>query len=183
VIELTETDPEFFVVFKNFIYEGKIYSQGDDDMHEMIGGARARPADREWDRLCNCWLLGEHLVSTSFKDAIVDAIQAKMKEEECYPLDIHRAIYAKGSCSSRLRNLLVDIAVWEWDIDSIEGCRQWAAESRFMIDVAIALKERLDSDQPQESPFAHQEPCHYHEHVSEGKPCYTTMFRSSNLFS
>lgn len=65
-------------MFFAFSYRGQIYS-----------GVASEPynddEDPEWKCLEEDWVLGEHLLSIPFKDAVVDAILSKLKRGPTYP--------------------------------------------------------------------------------------------------
>ena len=52
--------------------------------------------------------------STSFKDAVVDAMIARIRHERIPPSYLHKQLYPRSARSSGIRRLMVDIAVYEW---------------------------------------------------------------------
>lgn len=100
--------------------------------------------DKEWNRLVKCWALGSKLLSTSFKDATTDAVIASPVGGP-YCLDWHETIYSVSSPRSEIRKLIVDIAVWRWEIGAMEIQSMKDEWSHFILDVAVALEKVSDS--------------------------------------
>lgn len=72
IVRLPVHSPAAFRMFLAFLYTGHVHSIFTSDS----------PSDgdnQEWNYLEEAWLLGEHLMSTSFKDAIVDTIVLKLQ--------------------------------------------------------------------------------------------------------
>jgi hypothetical protein len=160
-----------FESFQSFLYAGKVVSSQTNMKPDE---------DEEWDRLANSWILGNSLLSGSFKDAVVDAMVHKLVLAESVPLDIYTNMYQNSSESSPIRKLMVDIAVHEREEeDMVTVCtdNEPAVQAEFLRDVAVALFrfEHL----LKESPVSAKSGCYYHEHGSE-KPCYKTMFEKSS---
>ena len=84
IVALPEDNPEHFKIFSGFLYTGQVHSskEGDFKSAESSGGITM---DAEWSRICDLWVLGEKLLSSSFKDACTDAFLAKIYEKGNYP--------------------------------------------------------------------------------------------------
>lgn len=174
-VALPEHDVEAFEIWKHFVYSGAVFSQGQDDVSEEY---EQGVFDGEYDRLTNCWVLGEMLGSTSFKDAITDALVSKKTSEEMHPIDLHETIWPASPRHSGMRQLLLDIAVWEWEAPHVEKLSEGdQASSEFYFCLAqaffVAKGKDLLEGMP---PYNDEDTCQYHDHVAEGKPCYKTMF-------
>jgi len=160
-----------FESFQSFLYAGKI----------VLSETVVRPEeDKEWDNLADSWILGNSLLSGSFKDAVVDAIVHKLLLEQSVPLDIHRVLYQNSSDSSPIRKLMVDIALHSWDEEDIADVlvdEEPVLQATFLRDVAVALfmVKHLSEAQQAKSPISAKSGCFYHEHGAD-KPCYKTMF-------
>jgi hypothetical protein len=154
------------------LYTGKVYS--------AIEGEENKPGtDNVWIRLVNAWILGELLLSGSFKDAVSDAILNKLKTGR-YPTSIFCSAYKYGSANSAFRRLMVDIAVYHWNDDAMSKLhteRDQAAIVPFYQSIAVALlqwKQQPEIAKNADSPTKVEGTCFYHEHGD--KPCYKTMF-------
>ena len=70
-VRFPDDSPEYFDIFARFLYDGKI--------HSTKAGDRAIICrDEEWLRLAESWILGDKLLSTTFKDAVMDALSQKL---------------------------------------------------------------------------------------------------------
>lgn len=166
VVRLPEETAERFRVFAKFLYTGKIFSRKEGDKPSA-------KEDWEWDRLSGCWRLGDKLGSTSFQDAIVDAINHKIESTKSCPTQLHQGAYRDTATSNSLRRLAVDIAVWNWEA-MIAEAKQGPWDT-FFLDLAVRLHGLDDSERNATAPFL-GDTCKYHEHVAAKKPCYKTMF-------
>ncbi len=177
-VELQETDPEHFAIFKNFLYSGRIYSSKEDDLAKDVIDHLGRSPDKEWNRLYHSWVLGEQLLSTPFKDAVTQAIFDKTAAGPIYPVLAHLTIYPHSMPACGVRRLLIDIAVWFWRSSSFQKCGTSSVDCEFLRDICIAFGERASTGQAYDKPFLAQndDGCKYHEHVTEGKPCYLKTF-------
>lgn len=114
VIKLPEEDANLFAIFADFIYSGCVRSMRDDDK-------RNETKDSEWRRLGRCWILADKLMSDSLKDAVVDTIAEKIGRENMAPIGMHTNIYPIAVGSSGIKRLLVDIATWGWEQDTLKA--------------------------------------------------------------
>ena len=169
-------EPEIFSIFCRFLYTGQIFSIKDGDYKMTpVPEAPNRHRDAEWGRLPDAWILGEKLLSTSFKDATVDAIIAKVVDRNAWPTAMQEDIYPKSSGSSKIRKLLVDIAAWEWTEDSMSRREQGQEWAQFYFDLSTTLIKINREGTKREAPYKGEDTCIYHEHGEE-QPCYKTMF-------
>lgn len=176
LVRLPECSPEVFQIFLNFIHAGKIYSTKDDDQVEVESDSRAHFGDREMPLLAKCWVQGEILCSSSFKDATADALVQKLRDEESYPLDVYIYFYQDTATPNSMRRLQVDIAVWQWEEEDLkEQTKKHIECSEFLGDLALRLFSLSAEERKGPAPFTKND-CTYHEHVKEGKPCYKTIF-------
>ena len=177
-IALPEDHPNIFDMFFHFSLTGSIFSSRDRDYTEA-GPGDYYHTDAEWSRLGNAWSLGEKLQATSFKDAVVDAMMAKIIEQQVWPATLYRTIFPVSSKASAIRKFLVDVAIWHWGdralVDQANDPNGLSKHPEFVPDLALALYTLRHKGRTGTAPFL-EESCHYHEHVAEGKPCYKTMF-------
>lgn len=168
VVSLGSYKPENFKLFCDFLYTGRIFMAREGD--------RSGDTDEEFIRTQSAWLMAQKLLSTSFKDALVDTLIAKCVEEKFYPNSLHRAVYASGSSKSGMRKLLVDFHIWGTGAKRIEKVGFELESAEFYYDIAVARNKRKSAAKIADAPFKEEDTCRYHEHVAEGKPCYETMF-------
>ncbi|KAK4920326.1 hypothetical protein LTR49_012108 [Elasticomyces elasticus] len=93
-IYLSDLHPTDFATFANFVYTGRVMTKSDD--HD-----EATRSDGEWPRLARAWILGNRLISTSYEDAVLDAVVDKMGPPKyIIPLGFHQNIYKNtaGDC-------------------------------------------------------------------------------------
>ena len=74
-VTLPEHNVESFELFANFLYNGKVASAKHGDIESATATVTC---DSEWATLGNAWCLEQQLLSTNFKDAISDALLAKI---------------------------------------------------------------------------------------------------------
>jgi len=165
-----------FEDFHSFLSAGKVIS-GDTD---ESAGYDAEKGSEEWDRLVDSWILGNILVSGSFKDAVVDAMVHKTLTNSV-PIDIHVDLYQNSSDISPIRKLMVDIAVHLWyeeEIADLDTEEEPEVHAKFLRDMAVAFHKvkQLSKAEQAKNPIESSEGgCRYHEHGAD-KPCYKTMF-------
>ena len=167
--DLPHNSDAAFEDFHSFLYTGKVYTAEED------------LSDRdEWHHLLNAWVLGEVLLSASFKDAVLDAVLHKMSAHS--PTEMFVSAYKYSSRGSAIRRLMVDNAVYNWTESALSFSHGGICESDqaalvlFYQSVAVALlKWKLQPEiaKKADNP-TNQATCFYHEHG--GKPCYKTMF-------
>jgi hypothetical protein len=162
-----------FEDFLSFLYTGKVYSI-------VKGQERKADGAEEWVRLGNAWILGEVLLSTSFKDAVVDAMIHKISADECMPTFEILPIYRHSPAGSPVRRLMVDIAANHWSessVTAIDTDGDPAILAELFQSVIIALMKRALQPRPAKKvkhPLSQESPCFYHDHGI--KPCYKTLF-------
>lgn len=166
-IPLREEVPEVFQTFSTFTYTGKINSYKEGDTNE------GRPDfDAEWPRLRDAWILGDKLLSQTFKDAICDAVIEKVIASQKYPIQLYWTAYGKSIQETGLRRVAIDLAVFYWRDEVFhEEYNAHAASTEFFRDVCLRCKART----PGEALPWIDCGCKYHDHGT-GKPCYKTMF-------
>ncbi|KAK5745690.1 hypothetical protein LTR17_001190 [Elasticomyces elasticus] len=169
-VALPEDCPEEFEIFYHFVNEGLIFSSKDSDR-----GADGK-RDAEWSRLTKCWMLGQKLLSTTFKDAILDAITAKLQLGR-HPTSLYQGPYRDSSPSAAFKKLLTDIVVYLWKDEEIDRRDGLLLYPEFLFDIAKALSKVKVKGHPVSPPWnIDGNECYYHEHVADGTPCYKTLF-------
>ncbi|KAK5714078.1 hypothetical protein LTR15_010986 [Elasticomyces elasticus] len=131
--------------------------------------------DSEWLPLINCWALGHKLLSTNFKDAVLDAVTTKMVDDNRWCWDLYRESFKKSTPSPKLRGLLADIVVYRYTDETWENCEDIVKFPEHLLDVAKAFNKIKVSGCSAKAPWTNND-CTYHEHVADGTPCYKTLF-------
>lgn len=172
-MSLPEGNPESFAILVQFLYSGRIYSARDGDITTNKDG---KVSDKEWTRLVEAWIMGQSLLSTTFRDAVADAMVTRINECDHCPTMLHTIVYKTGREDSAMRKLLVDVAVWQWPDAVFQSKPLEAGSEGFWRDIAIALSKIRCSGRQGVDPL--KDPgFRYHDHVAEkDKPCYKTMF-------
>nr|OQO22829.1 hypothetical protein B0A51_11361 [Rachicladosporium sp. CCFEE 5018] len=100
-------DVDLLGMFSSFVYTGKISSrrEGDTDIDT--------PEEPEWARLFSAWTMGACLQSTSFMDAVSDAIVAKLPVS-MLAASLDEELLAHAGQESAMRRLLVEIVALAW---------------------------------------------------------------------
>lgn len=152
IIRLPDHCPSTFAVYQDFMYSGRISSQTQP------------PSVKEWSVLVDCYALGQQILDSDFKDAIVDAFIEKSEGEEVCPVHLTKRIYDATPKLSPLRQLIVAMHKYR-------GSEGWFKEKsrkyyneEAMFDICKELMsvrgEPLDSEVP---PYKYDS-CIYHEH-------------------
>ena len=171
---MEDETPKYFKVFVQFLYTGKLFVVTDvEDSEESNEDGARRTSELKY--LENCWVLGETVLSTSFKDAITDALIARMKECGRFPITMHQAMYRNSGGSCGMRRLLVDVTVWKWPDYIMSSRSQHVDYMQFFFDVAVAMNQLKHKGLKGARPFSKEDTCLYHDH-GDDTPCYKTMF-------
>ncbi|KAK3716003.1 hypothetical protein LTR37_006733 [Vermiconidia calcicola] len=117
VVRLKELEnPEPFKLFVDFLYTGKIFSGKVVDIGTLD---HVKANFQEYLLLVEAWTLGEMVLSTPFKDGIMDIMISKLVAGDIIPDNIYPWVWKKTASNSTLRRLLVDIAIWDWEEDTL----------------------------------------------------------------
>ena len=172
-VKMEEDDPEAFEVFNHFVYVGKIFTMKESDL--SYDAEKNHSTDHEWDRLMRCWMLGDKLQSTTFKDAITDATTIKKLATRIQLVGVQAQIYENSAGLCGMRKLVVDFAVWEWDQKTISTYLSHTHPAQLLYDLAVALNKARISGIQGSAPFKQANTCYYHDH-GDDSPCYKTLF-------
>lgn len=171
-VSLAEESAELFAIFETFVYTGKVSITRADDVYIDAEGDEC---DREFSRLEQAWILGERLQAGAFKDAIVDCLIYKVRLSDIVPIVLAKGVYAKSSCRSPMKDLLVEMAIWEWDERAVAIAAREDTDRDFFVDMATRQAQLNDEGRQRPAPFSVGCTCRYHEH-GDDEPCYKTMF-------
>lgn len=146
-IYLMDDEPALFELFADFVYSGEIYYRSGETGPAKVEGGRSdsdieselsedeeirkeRVKEELFRRahsamecltLGRCYLLGDKLLSNSFKAAVADAIAKKISsEKEGVPLKLHLLAYNGTSGNNGFKRLVVDIGYCVWDEDNFK---------------------------------------------------------------
>jgi hypothetical protein len=111
---LPEETPEALQAFLTFLDTGVVHLDHFRRANEEGTDQEALDEDAKWDNLAEAWLLGDRILSSSFKDATVDKVTSLANEHGTVPASMHREIYRGSAYKSGMRALLVDMAVHSW---------------------------------------------------------------------
>ena len=165
---LEDDNPACFDLFASFIYNGRIHSHREND-------TATAGQDEEWSRLAACWILGDKLISTTFKDAIMDEMRHKLRPKQAHPTGLHGVAYPQTSGPNAFRRFTVDISVWLWSAATMENQPMDESLNEFFRDVAVRVK--VVGPTKSEDALFLKDDCCYHEHIIAGTPCYKVLFR------
>jgi len=168
IVRLPAASADAFMEFHSFLYTGKVYSIAEEESskHKYKG---------EWARLESCWLLGNALLSTSFKDAVVDSILHRMVSTKSSPVGMCFSLHRHSLAGSPIRRLMIDIAVEDFSERYLaEKCSD--VDMSFFQDLSVSLLKwkRQPRTARSDDPRRKEGSCFYHEHGD--KPCYKKMF-------
>lgn len=165
-VQLPEDYPQTFEAFANFVYSGHLSVPQDNSSSDHT---------KELMAITSCWLLGDKLLSQAFKDASVDRLAELVLRARCYPtIELHRNLYRYSDLPSGLKRLLVDFAVFRWEVTDFQVTPRVSAEAAFFADTTIRALGVTPEDRSGREPWDRAR-CKYHDH-GEKTPCYKTMF-------
>jgi len=171
VVTLPDDNPEIFGIYVQWLYCGQIFSQVQGKEGEKVDAARWI---EEWNRLDQCYALGDKLQDTDFKDCIVDASMEKTRWDKLEFLGFGPIIYTSSAEKSPVRKLPVELAL-RWPDSALEKycIQQRQPHDNFTADLMLALSKRTQAERNSPCPYW-SDPCRYHEHTPLNKPCHKT---------
>lgn len=174
-VTLEEDDPATFEIFSRFLYSGQIFIVADagDGSATKPKTLGAGGYNEEWNRLTQCWCLGDKLLSSSFKDAITDTAIARLLTTKKFPLSMPQEVYQASSGDSGMRRLMRDVVVWRWDDYHLSSRFRPDDSIEFYVDVAVTMKKVSEAQRSGDPPYAAKSTCGYHDHNGA---CYKSMF-------
>ena len=175
VIPLPDDDPKTFEIYQAWLYDRKIYTD------RWIVGFTG--LDTEPRRLLKAWILGDKLLDTNFKDALMDALIGRLSDTEAFAA--FRAatsfIYTRTPDGSAPRRLLTDIYTYHgasWWVDELmhSGLQETYAVD-FLRDLSkTQLTQRNPCTVSAAAYMAPKISCAYHDH-KPGK-CFRVILLS-----
>ena len=153
LIRLPDQSPRVFHIYVQWLYLHVLPTR--DDSEHSYG---------EYDQLARAYILGDILLDTSFRDAVIDAMLDKALTLNPGQSTIE-LIYENTVASCAARRLLVDLyterarGIW---------LKTWAPDSPardFFYDLAVALLDKRQKTERKE-----WNPCDYHDHGLDENP-------------
>jgi hypothetical protein len=179
-ISLPETDVEAFTIYAKWLFTGLLYTvkKNDDYMaHDSHESTTRR--SHEWQRLRQCYVLGDFFQDVDFKDATIDAFLERIIETNSMPLCLAEIIYSKSLKNSPHRKPVQDLTVSCMNRATFGELNLPSMSSDFLTDVLVAVGSRLAQGielQTVQAFLGEKGPCQYHEHTVRGTPCYKIRF-------
>lgn len=158
ILPLPKVLPETFRSFYDFINTSNLQFTISDDQEE-----------KDWNHIAETWLFGDYLKSTSFQDAVVDAMLALMRRTSKFPTTMYQKVYGNSIFPSGMRRLLADVAVFGWFPDTLSHQPSDPKYVDFFRDVAVLQREQIELGAPYDWGDVG---CHYHDHGSD-ELCYS----------
>lgn len=158
-----------FRLFVAFVYTGQIYTIQQDTSTRV-----------EVNLFADLWILGHSLKSSSFKDAVTDAILHRRLMTTRVPMDLHELLADHLQTQTGVGKLLVDIAVAE-PVHKVYTKRPLSGNPKYMYfygEFITALDKvacGMESKRAVMNRSKCEGLCTYHEH-DQGSICYRSMF-------
>ncbi|KAK6436349.1 hypothetical protein LTR95_007457 [Oleoguttula sp. CCFEE 5521] len=161
LVKLPVDDLGIFAVYQRWVYYG--------DLRTMSHRSNAQCDIREYEVLVNAYVLGEKIMDSDFKDAVIDGIIEKLPAEASFDVQLTPLIYEGTPTKCALRWLWLDVyyhsgtAAW---LDN-ELCH---SHPDFLSEYGESKSQsRIAGAKPCAVAYM-GDTCHYHEHGS--RPCY-----------
>lgn len=178
IIRLPEDEDDIFALYHAWLYTGYIDSRGEAPDDGGIGQDNDMFTSKEYEKLAKCYILGDKLLDTRFKDCTVDCILSVLRVSRKFDHSLSGLVFDNTLAGSPLRELWLDIY-------TLCGSPNWLKDSgEYPQDFLLELGRRSMRGQSQfESSDqvgrlkqgAHTlfETCRYHEH--EDGVCYRSI--------
>jgi hypothetical protein len=170
MVELPTADPMAFNLYMDFIYSKCIIldpTQGDSEQYS--------------ERLGLAYSLGDILLDTDFKDAVIDVILHRVLAGHDYPFSLNKYAFEHTPAEWPLRQLLTDLL-------ALRGQESWLTEENMKLLTEEALQETLKAmfrnkalPVPRDGSFRYENCKEYHCHTKENTPCYRETIGLSTL--
>lgn len=157
---MPDDEPHILGLYQQWLYSGCITS---DDR-----GSTPKEKAKEYERLVKCYILGEKLLDSIFKDCIIDTIMSLLMTTHLFDPSLTNLVYDCTPPASPLRKLWLDIYIFC-------GSPSWLDDSHdphpdFTIELSRKQMGFWLGARPVDGARFLLEPCTYHEH-EDGK-CY-----------
>ncbi|KAF2502312.1 hypothetical protein BU16DRAFT_4685 [Lophium mytilinum] len=140
VVPLPETSPDQFRIYCSWIYSRKIHTSGEIGLEESLE-KRDEVARKEVSGLIKCWLLGERILDTNFKDAVMDMLVHLYDSPQLatFHLGDIGIVYNETLAGSPLRRLVVEVAATRLKADKSRELGKFFVPSEFTADLLVRL--------------------------------------------
>jgi len=187
-VKLPEIQPADFAAYARFLFTGLLFIKSQSDVDSQ---ADVKLDHKVWRmNLTRCFSLlplADFLQAPSMEDAIVDAIievivevRTKSKTYWMFGASFINHIYTYSCPGSPIRQLFVDLCLYQWDLERINGemCRS-DYDIGFLRDYIKAAAPCITSgkkSRSQTDPVDCLNLCKYHNHSWRGEPCYREKY-------
>ncbi|KAK5126057.1 hypothetical protein LTR85_011412 [Meristemomyces frigidus] len=172
-IPLSEDEAAVFRLYHLWIYTNRIFSDTRTDTTAFQLTA-PREDDTEYQLLVKSYILGEKLLDTHFKDAVLDCLIEKLRKTCTFDTRLTNTIHENTPEGSPLRRLLQDIYVWAgnstWLDEALLGDY---VNAEFLLDLSKRHMAFWGGRRPEKVPYVGCT-CGYHEHVQG--VCYRAAY-------
>jgi hypothetical protein len=178
ILRFPEESPEAFQVFLTFLDTGVIHLDHFKGTQDVVSQEDDPDASKEWNKIAQAWLLGDHLFSGSFKDALVDKMVSILKTSAGIPKKMFEQIFTESIGRSGMHDLVVDMAAYHLFAADLEEQSDDEAYAGYWKQVAIAYRHRI-ANPSWSAPYDQANiGCRYHDHdKNDSKLCYRNIFK------
>lgn len=141
IVRLPEHTTFDFQIFVGFLYTGRLF---------WDGPCSTRTPSETFVLLERLWIIGQSMLCTSFKDAIVDAAVFTTILTDRYPTKMYKNVYTYARQGSSMTKFLVDVALSQWPKNAISDLKHNTRYSRFFYDLALAMCDAKSYSQARE---------------------------------
>lgn len=149
---------EVFSIVNQFIYTREL---SDDTDHDL-----------DWGLLFRTWLFGDKYLMPALQNRVMDTLIEKVTVTNSVPTPELKFIYKNTLPGSPLRNFLVDLAAYTFDLVSVmtsDESKRWPHEALLDLVKIVAARDKEDIGM-RDLPEVNMGRCYYHIHV-EGEDC------------
>ncbi|KAH7109850.1 hypothetical protein B0J11DRAFT_586393 [Dendryphion nanum] len=162
-IILTNMHPESVRIYIKWLSHGLLPIRVDQARFSLV-----------WERWIKCYSTAYFLQAMDFQDALMDALPGLMGESGYNPFHLPAYIYSATCIGSPHRKFALDVCLNTWSDMRFKLSSSSSFPSQFLRDLVDAFPSFMSHD-PKKKPVEllnSDDPCKYHEHIIEGKPCY-----------
>ncbi|KAK5134579.1 hypothetical protein LTR08_006365 [Meristemomyces frigidus] len=168
-IPLPDDEPAVFKLYQLWCYYTRVFSQ--DNSNAIYG-----TSGTEFRLLVQAYNLGDKLLDTHFKDAVLDCIIDTLRSTSKFDVRLTGLVYDNTTERSPLRRLWQDIYIWasnpSWLDEEFVGD---FIHAELLLDLGKRHMMFNNGQRPASVPYLQESACGYHEHV-EGV-CYLQAYR------
>jgi hypothetical protein len=174
-IKLPYCHPSTFNIYAKWLYSGQFCVIEDTEERETPLNLSA-----EWVSLKQSYIMADYVLSTDFKDAVIDAIIEKMIDKNKCPTMVIELIYSRTTDKLPHRKVVREVMLKTWKDAQYQELRELNLTREDLLDLLIIVgtgsKGRYVHDTHMWDAFNHMIPCAYHEHTLTGAVCYRAKY-------